>query len=327
MKAKNILIDIAVIVILIVILWGLNRIFIIKDINLYNYEGYMAQEKNTVDILVMGSSHSMNAIDSSELDTYLSESGINTKTFNMSITGMRFESMCYRLKEALKTQSPKLLVIETFSATPMSYSNPEVTRRYALDYMPLSINKLAYVYRYIDENRFSYIFPLLRYHYRWQELGIEDYEILNPRIQKMKSERMGINAFTEDVVWPDDDGYFNTDYSECNEMEPLDDEVYEALSEIMTIASERGMKVLFVSIPYKIQMGYSSDHLVKNNNYIRDKFCDNTDVFMLDMNRMYKDMNWTYDCMQDEGHVNTYGRSLVMPVLADYIRDNIDGLR
>ena len=64
---------------------------------------------------------------------------------------MRIEQIAYRLQEAVKNQSPKLLVIETFSFAPMELSNDEVVRRYALDYMPLSTEKIKFIFENVEE--------------------------------------------------------------------------------------------------------------------------------------------------------------------------------
>ena len=123
-----------------------NKVFLIKNENLYNYINFSNQPEDSVDILVMGSSHSMDGIDAQELDAILLEEyGIIAKSFNMSVTGMRLEQIGYRFKEALKTQEPSVLVIETFSCVPQSTGTNETINRWALDYVPLSREKVQYI--------------------------------------------------------------------------------------------------------------------------------------------------------------------------------------
>lgn len=298
-----------------------NKVFLLKDENYYNYYNYTKQEKDSIDVLILGSSHSINGLGASELDRLLLEKNISVKTFNMSVTGLRFEMMPYRLKEALKTQSPKLLIVETFSAVPIQYSDEDVARRYAFDYMPLTLEKWDYINTYIPENKNSYLFPLLRYHSRWQELTKEDFYIFNSAKMAEKCRENGLIAHTADVECDKTDAYFEKDFSGITEEESLDPVVEQALKDLLQVAKNNQTKVLFISLPYKVQMGYDSEKLVRNNNYIRTNFCDET-RFILDLNKCYADLQWSYHDMQDEGHMNASGREKIMPVLADFIAEN-----
>lgn len=304
-----------------VVLWITNKVFLLKDENFYNYHNFTMQGKNSIDILILGSSHSRNGIDASQLDTLLEEQNISVRSFNMSITGLRFEMMAYRLKEVLKTQTPKLLIVETFSAVPIEYSDIDITRRYAIDYMPLTINKLQYINHYIEEEKKSYIFPLLRYHSRWKELTKEDFLVLNPPRLDSISRENGLVAYTEDVVWEKEDDYFTNDFSTVTEESVIEPEVDKALQDLLQVAEKNHIAILFVSLPFKIQMGYDSEQLVQNNNYIRNHYCDGK-MKLLDFNKNYAALEWDFQDMQDEGHMNESGRQKIMPVLADFIEDN-----
>lgn len=295
-----------------------NKVFLLKDENFYNYHNFTRQEKNTIDILVLGSSHSRNGIDANQLDALLSEQNISVKSFNMSVTGLRFEMMAYRLKEVLKKQSPKLLIVETFSAVPIEYSDVDITRRYAIDYMPLTWNKLQYINHYIAAEKNSYIFPLLRYHSRWKELTLEDFSVLNSNWLDSVSCENGLIAYTEDVVWNKEDDYFTKDFSGITEEMSLEPEVDEALQELLQVAKENQIAVLFVSLPFKVQMGYPSEQLVQNNTYIQNRYCDEN-TKLLDFNRDYGSLQWSFQDMQDEGHMNASGREKIMPILAQFI--------
>lgn len=320
-KDNKILLASLIAVVLVVVLLITNKVFLLKDENFYNYHNFTRQERNTIDILVLGSSHSRNGIDANRLDALLSEQNISVKSFNMSVTGLRFEMMAYRLREALKTQSPKLLIVETFSAVPIEYSDVDITRRYAIDYMPFTLNKLQYINRYIEEEKNSYIFPLLRYHSRWKELTKEDLLVLNSSWLASTSRQNGLVAFTEDVVWDKEDDYFARDFSGITEEITLESEVDSALQELLQVAKENQIAVLFVSLPFKVQMGYTSEQLVQNNAYIQRHYCDEN-TKLLDFNRDYAALQWSFQDMQDEGHMNASGREKIMPALAEFIGQN-----
>jgi hypothetical protein len=83
----------------------------------------------------------------------------------------------YLLEETLKYEKPKVVVFNVLS---MKYDQPqkEAYNRLTLDGMKLSSTKLKAIEASMmeDENLIDYVFPLLRYHSRWDELGKEDFQ-------------------------------------------------------------------------------------------------------------------------------------------------------
>lgn len=78
----------------------------------------------------------------------------------------------YLMEETLKYETPKVMVFNVLS---MKYGEPqsEAYNRLNLDGMRLSRQKLAAVRASMteEESFLSYLFPLLRYHTRWNELS------------------------------------------------------------------------------------------------------------------------------------------------------------
>lgn len=85
----------------------------------------------------------------------------------------------YLMEETLKTEKPKVMVFNVLS---MKYAEPqnEAYNRLNLDGMKLSPSKLRAVQASMteEESMLSYLFPLLRYHSRWNELSSEDFRYL-----------------------------------------------------------------------------------------------------------------------------------------------------
>lgn len=88
----------------------------------------------------------------------------------------------YLLEDTLRYEKPDVVIFNVLS---MKYGEPqhEPYNRMSLDAMPLSLTKLRAIRASMldDEEWFSYIFPLLRYHSRWSELGAEDFQYLFTR--------------------------------------------------------------------------------------------------------------------------------------------------
>lgn len=85
----------------------------------------------------------------------------------------------YLLEDTLKYEKPDVVVFNVLS---MMYDEPqnEAYNRMALDGMPLSLSKLKSIKAsMVEEEKFiTYIFPILRYHSRWDELSGEDYKYM-----------------------------------------------------------------------------------------------------------------------------------------------------
>ena len=88
----------------------------------------------------------------------------------------------YILEETLKYETPKVVV---FNVNSMRYSEPvsEAYNRLTIDYMKWSKQKLDIINASMtdEENIWYYIFPILRYHSRYDELTSEDFEYLFKR--------------------------------------------------------------------------------------------------------------------------------------------------
>lgn len=83
----------------------------------------------------------------------------------------------YLLEDTIKYEKPDVVV---FSVLSMMYDKPqnEAYNRMSIDGMPLSLTKIrsAKAAMLPEEDLITYVFPLLRYHSRWNELSHEDFK-------------------------------------------------------------------------------------------------------------------------------------------------------
>ncbi len=142
------------------------------------YAGFYDMEKDSVDVLFLGSSHGVTAFLPQELyDRY----GITS--YNLSCEQQGMVTSYYWLREALRCQSPKAVVLECYFCFPYMVDEPlnseESYTRKALDFMRWSPVKAEAVRAIceIDEKQdvWSYYLPNIRYHTRWEELDRNDY--------------------------------------------------------------------------------------------------------------------------------------------------------
>lgn len=141
--------------------------------------------ENSIGVLFLGSCNTYNSVNTMVL---WEEYGIAAYDFGTSDQPVL--ASYYYLKDALARQEPKLVVLDALML--INYIDTiEEHYRWSLDYMPLSMNKVAFAQAVYGNggslNRESAnneshtldvltgIFPLLRYHDRWMEIEENDF--------------------------------------------------------------------------------------------------------------------------------------------------------
>ncbi len=144
------------------------------------YHDFYSMEENTVDVIFLGSSHTYSGFS----PQYLYDS-FGIRSYNLGSSQQDLTLSYYWLKEALQTQSPKAVVLDT--CTFFQWFNDNNTNaqegfvRKAMDFMRWGPNKLEAVWTLSrlepeELSLESFFLPNIRYHNRWKELTREDVE-------------------------------------------------------------------------------------------------------------------------------------------------------
>lgn len=304
-------------------------VFLIIGVLLYQEINAVFMEKSTygkylnfkdmedIDVLVLGSSHSDDGIDAIDMEAGFEKNlGKKVNVYNYSIYGMRLEQMYYVLKEILKTQKPEVIVIETFSFVETEPENREILARRAFDYFPLSRNKVEAVTYCTDQEYATYLFPIMKYHTRWKELSSTDFGY---RFRKDLWENMGRTCRADKNAMEQEDEYFSQDFSAVTEKQKLGSRAEEKLQDILSIAKEEDIKILFFSIPFKEQLGVNSVESIQMNNYVEASYVDGDRINMLDLNKKIEEIGFGYQYLFNEGHCNQRGAKKITGILMDYM--------
>lgn len=177
---KKVIKPVAFISLLITLVWLLNHTLTLKRMYDYfephteTFRGFYQMERNTVDVIILGSSHAGAAYNPEEMykETHI-------RSYNLGSTLQKSWVSYYWTKEALKYQSPKLILFDCFYL--FRNGDDEAAARLALDYMRMGEVKLEALktqmrlYENEKEGVENFIFPFRRYHQRWKELGERDF--------------------------------------------------------------------------------------------------------------------------------------------------------
>ena len=264
------------------------------------YHDFYSMEENTVDVIFLGSSHCYSAFSPQYL---YNEYGI--RSYNLGSSQQSMTVAYYWLKEALQTQSPKAVVLDTctffqwFNDNNTNSQEPFV--RKAMDFMRWGPNKLEAIWELhrLEPEEFpleSFFLPNIRYHSRWKELTAEDVH------------------FTDTFITGQSKGYsgmyirrghqsFEAHYDgESDKSEPLYAPQLPYIHKLIDLCRDKGIDLILVRTPYNF--AYTPTY-----NALRD-FAAETGLPLYDFNgkEMYEKSGFDFgmDC-DDNNHCNIWG--------------------
>jgi len=171
--AKTIIKIISFSLILAMLLFYTNKVLKIKNLDgVYSFTKFYEQDDNTVDVLVLGSSHA-----SVHFNTGILWEDYGMSSFIVSGPGQPIWNSYYALKEALKTQRPDLIILEGFSlAMVEDYSTEDsyiMRNNYGFKWSKNKVDSLA---ASSPRDKWSELFlEYSQYHTRYKELSETDF--------------------------------------------------------------------------------------------------------------------------------------------------------
>lgn len=233
------------------------------------YMDFYNLERNSVDVLFFGSSFAVSSFNPQVIyDNY----GITS--YNLGCEQQSLVITYYWLREALKYQSPKIVVLDTYILYKYMgnyvYNNMNCSEgavRKAMDSMRLSPLKweAGKAIEEIDPTQSGLSFMLLniRYHTRWTGLGEDDYT------EESMIEHGGVKGFT--VIGGSDPDLEYTPFKDSDisavDAEPMVETSREYLDKIVDLCAEKNIQLVLTNIPcgepitrYKSTKGYADAH-------------------------------------------------------------------
>lgn len=143
------------------------------DNNFYSLRGFYQEPRNTLETVFLGASIVRNDINTMRL---YENNGICA--YNLGTANQPVPISYWWLVEAYN-RHPNSLKTVFFDASLLRQDSDDSAYHRGFDNMRLSFNKIRAVWEYTDgdvNKMFNYLFPLVTYHTRWDELKIEDLE-------------------------------------------------------------------------------------------------------------------------------------------------------
>ena len=299
-------------ILLSIILWKLNDVVAFKYTDgITQMEHFYDLEEDTVDVLVLGSSHAFVNVSPALL---YEQYGI--ASYDLCASMQPMWNTYYYLKEALAYQTPELIVLDVYrlvEAFPYSKESKLVKTTYG---MRLSANKYYAIKESLSEETkgdlLCHMMEFPAYHSRYVDLKAEDFD----RSLVVGEGYKGAHPVTETAAKqrPELDHV-----TETMEIEPKTMEYFE---KILALAKEKDIPVLLVNAPYIM---IEDDKKVFNTleKYLEEKNHGHVDY--VDFNVLYDEMGLDFATdFADDNHLNINGLPKFNKVLGAYISENYE---
>ena len=290
-------------VLLALILIYVNGILKLKQIDAYSMTKFYEQPKDSVDVLILGSSH---AFENFNTGTLWDEHGIAAYDLGGSV--QPFWNTYYYLKEALKTQHPKLIILEGTQALHYSDYSEEykiIMNNYSLRW---SADKARSLKASIPPGELGdYLPEYIRYHNRYPELSGKDFrkDQGDPFFYDWKGFECNMDIRTIE-------GNDVSDVTEIGYMSPKSEDYYKR---IIDLAKENGIPIEVIVAPYADC--YDEEQKVFNR---AQEIAEEKDVPFLNCNLILDEIGIDYETdAADSDHLNHRGNQKFSRYIGDHI--------
>lgn len=310
------------------------------DQDTYRYSGFYDEPDDSIQVLALGTSHILFGYSPNEL---YEKSGITS--YNLGSPMQSLESSYFLLKEALKTQSPEVVV---FDVTALFSESVDIAyNQFLVSQMPFSNNKIEFAKEFTSNREISMteiMFPIIQFHNRWKELEKKDfvdffrddhYYIKGYFIDaQINSNDMSVQIMNDDIDYIKTvdksekveyiNGVKNIEKIEVDYYNPqISQENMKWLFKMKELCRKEDIELLLVKVPVKDNVFLDNTAWTEYKYEYMKKICNHYDISYYDM--MYEcDANiaWETDSSDGGGHLNMLGAIKISNILGEYLISN-----
>lgn len=259
-------------------------------------KGFYAEEENTLDVIFIGSSQMYADMAPAVL---FHEYGITSYDFCANEQPMWISY--YYIKEALKHQNPKVIVLDVFTVYGEDYEEEGVTH-INLDDLPMSLNKLAAIRDSVPEGvRYSYYLPLAKYHNTWTDFYEGKAELA------FYHEKDSYKGYSPFVFAADYEKGAKAEVVTQTEAEPVPDRAKTWLLKIIALCEEEDVPLVLIKTP--------------NGNAERQKLYNSVAELAKETDTPFLNMNILLD---GQAHINVLQAEKVSMMMGEYLIEHYE---
>lgn len=259
-------------------------------------KGFYQEPDNSLDFVFVGSSQLYAAIAPNVL---FEEFGITSYDFAANEQPMWISY--YYIKEALKHQNPKAIVLDVFTMYGDEYEKEGATH-INLDDLPWNLNKLQAIWASVPKGeRASFYFELVKYHDTWNTL--DQHKIMS----SFWDERNVYRGYSPFVVPHEYGETAPQEVIDQTEREPMGDMAKEWLDKIVELTRAEGVDLILIKTP--------------NGHAERQKLYLSVEDYAKENHLPFLNMNTVFD---GEAHINIIHAETVTRYVGEYLCDRYE---
>ncbi len=279
--------------------------------SVFKFDAFYELPENSVDVLVLGSSHAYQGVNTAVL---WEEYGYSA--FNLCGAGQPVWNSYYYLEEALKTQSPKVIIFDIYY---MHYSAEYSEVSFAIKNtygMKWSDTKKEAIEVSFDHTTtgIQYYIEALQYHSRYSDLNKTDFYPYQAN-KEMYENHKGFYCYFRTEALQERDlttvEYFNEVTDKCL--------LY--FEKILNLAESKGIPVIVTAIPFDAENYHQGIF-----NFVELTTIGKKNVSFINFLTDYKEavaIDYKQD-FADKQHLNFRGNTKISRFFGDYIKENYD---
>lgn len=287
-----------------------------------NWRAFYAQEKNSLDYLIVGSSHAY-----SSFDVDMIEEELGKNTYILASPSQNVTQTYFNVKEALKYQKPEMIILETFGINNnTNWQNEDeetIDKNWKkegnIDGMRLGIVKLeAIMAQYLCKNWPYAFFEIGRCHGNWKDVSL-----LQSNISFIKEGALQYQSFRPSTTQMSEDTIKKYEKMKNKKSEYQVSEVNKKyFYKLVELCRENNVELYMVMAPMY-------DGYIKKTNYNSRyekmmEFSKNAGVEYLDCNKAYEEIGMIAQDFEDAynsyHHLNHDGAKKVTSYLIEVLR-------
>lgn len=271
-------------------------------------------KKNSVDVLFVGSSRYVRGISPNVI---YEKSGISS--YNRSTELLSAQGQYLYVVDSFKTQKPKVVFLSTARLQNGYNDKRDMHFHFGMAKARLSADKLKVALNYENESEtmkaLDIMFPVFKYHYRWNQVTYRDV------LSYSNIETKGQDAYWKISDLGEEDDFFKGRINEKDDTEATYDPlVKEYLDKTIKYCKENGAQVVICNTP---------SNTWNQEKYVASKaVAEEHDVLFLDCNVDENleliEENIKTDWHDQHEHLNGWGSYKLSSFIADYLEDNFE---
>lgn len=296
MKKRNIRIIIGILIAIFLILFMYIKLNLLFKPSESGYKATFMENADDIDVLLLGTSHMINAVFPMEL---WNEYGITS--YNMAGHANKMPNSYWIMMNALDYSNPKLIILDCSNLS-KDEKTADNTFHWSMDIFKLSKNKINAVNDLFTDpaKKMEYLFDFSLYHSRWNDIT-EDSFSEKRNVQYGGEMRIAVGI-------PDE-------MADINDVEKHEIDTYgtEYLRKIIEECQNRGIDILLAYLPFP------ADEETANESLIVEDIANEYGVDYLNFLKM-DIVDFTTDCYDANSHLNPSGAGKVTSYLGNYIQ-------